>query len=194
MKLAIVKYNAGNVQSLTFALNRLGIEPVVTDIPEELRTADKIIFPGQGEASSAMRSLRERGLVEILKHLDQPFLGVCLGMQLMCAFTDENNTEALGIIPEKCLRFYGQGLKVPHMGWNDITALESNLMTGISEESYLYFVHSYYIPICEYTVATCHYPEPFSAALKKDNYYAIQPHPEKSGDAGMKILENFLKL
>lgn len=193
MKLAIVKYNAGNVQSLSFALNRLGVTPIVSDDPEMLRSADKVIFPGQGEASSAMRSLRERGLDRILKDLNQPFLGICLGMQLMCAATEENNTSALGIIPETCRRFTGN-IKVPHMGWNDISDIKSELMIEIAEGSYLYFVHSYYVPVCEYTVATCSYPDPFSAALRKDNFYAVQPHPEKSAEAGMKLLENFLKL
>lgn len=194
MQIAIVKYNAGNIQSLTFALNRLGVEPILSDDPEVLRSADKVIFPGQGEASSAMRSLRERGLDQVLKELHQPFLGVCLGMQLMCASSEENDTLGLGIIPQQVLRFPDEVVKVPHMGWNDIVALESPLVRGVKEHSYLYFVHSYYVPLCEYTVATCSYTEPFSAALQKDNYYAIQPHPEKSAEAGMKVLDNFLKL
>lgn len=194
MKVAIVKYNAGNVQSLTFALNRLGVTPFLTDDAEELRSADKVIFPGQGEASSAMKNLREKGLDEILQNLHQPFLGVCLGMQLMCESSEENNTTGMAIIPLKVKKFSGATLKVPHMGWNDITGLRSSLMSGIAENSYLYFVHSYYVPLCEYTVAACHYPDAFSAALQKDNFYAIQPHPEKSGEAGMKLLENFLKL
>lgn len=193
-KIAIVKYNAGNVQSLTFALNRLGITPFLTDDPYELQAADKVIFPGQGEASSAMKSLREKGLDTVLQNLKQPFLGVCLGMQLMCESSEENNTKGLGILPLQVKRFTGKDLKVPHMGWNDITDLSSDLMGGIRENSYLYFVHSYYVPLCEYTVAQCEYPDAFSAALKKDNYFAIQPHPEKSGEAGMKLLENFLKL
>lgn len=193
-KVAIVKYNAGNVQSLTFALNRLGVTPFLTDDPDELQSADKVIFPGQGEASSAMRNLREKGLDKVLQNLHQPFLGVCLGMQLMCEVLEENNTQGLGIIPLEVKRFALTNLKVPHMGWNDITGLSSSLMDGIPENSYLYFVHSYYVPLCEYTVGVCHYPEAFSAALKKDNYYAIQPHPEKSSVAGMKLLENFLKL
>lgn len=194
MQVAIVKYNAGNIQSLTFALNRLGVDPVVSDEPEVLKSADKVIFPGQGEASSAMRSLQEKRLDEVLKHLDQPFLGVCLGMQLMCAASEENNTTGLGIIPQKVLRFPDREVKVPHMGWNDITSLSSVLMKGVKEHSYLYFVHSYYVPLCEYTVAQCAYAHPFSAALQKENYYAVQPHPEKSAEAGMQILDNFLKL
>lgn len=191
---AIVKYNAGNIQSLTFALNRLGVEPVLSDDPEVLKSADKVIFPGQGEASSAMKSLKARGLDKVLRELHQPFLGVCLGMQLMCASTEENNTVGLGIIPEKVVRFPDHEAKVPHMGWNDITSLKTSLFNDIEENSYLYFVHSYYVPLSEYTIATCDYTEPFSAAIRKDNYYAIQPHPEKSAEAGMKLLENFLKL
>lgn len=194
MKVAIVKYNAGNIQSLTFALNRLGIQPVLTDDPVELASADKVIFPGQGEASSAMRSLKEKGLDQVLKNLHQPFLGVCLGMQLMCEHTEENNTQGLGIIPQRVLRFPDKEVKVPHMGWNDIQDLKTPLFTDIKPGDYLYFVHSYYVPVCEYTIATCEYPHAFSAAIQKDNYYAIQPHPEKSAEAGMKFLENFLKL
>jgi len=194
MKVAIVKYNAGNIQSLTFALNRLGVNPVLTDDPELLASADKVIFPGQGEASSAMRSLKEKGLDQVLVNLHQPFLGICLGMQLMCESTEEGNTQCLGIIPEKVLRFPSDQVKVPHMGWNDITDLKSHIFDDIKAGSYLYFVHSYYVPHCEYTIASCAYPEPFSAAIQKDNFYAIQPHPEKSAEAGMKLLDNFLRL
>lgn len=194
MQVAIVKYNAGNIQSLTFALNRLGVEPVLSDEPEVLDSADKVIFPGQGEASSAMRSLREKGLDKVLKGLRQPFLGVCLGMQLMCESSEENDTIGLGIIPQQVLRFPDTQVKVPHMGWNDITGLSSPLMKGVPEHSYLYFVHSYYVPLGDYTIGTCEYGQPFSAALQKDNYYAVQPHPEKSAEAGMQILHNFLKL
>lgn len=194
MKIAIVKYNAGNIQSLTFALNRLGIQPILTNDPEELMGADKIIFPGQGEASSAMNSLRANGLDTLLTQLHQPFLGICLGMQLMCSSTEENNTTGLGILPEQVLRFTAPDIKVPHMGWNDIYNLGGPLMDRVQAGDYLYFVHSFYVPVNAFTVASCDYPEPFSAAIQKDNYYAIQPHPEKSGDAGMKVLENFLKL
>ncbi len=194
MKLAIVKYNAGNVQSLTFALNRLGIEPMLTDDPDELFSADKVIFPGQGEASSAMRSLKRNGLDHVLSGLKQPFLGVCLGMQLMCERTEENHTECLGIIPVQVKKFIPNGIKVPHMGWNDITKLNSPLLKGVNEGSYIYFVHSYYLPVCEYTTAECTYDVPFTALLQKDNFYAIQAHPEKSAEPGMTILENFIKL
>ncbi len=194
MKLAIVKYNAGNVQSLTFALNRLGVEPVLTDNAEELFSADKVIFPGQGEASSAMRSLKANGLDRVLTDLKQPFLGVCLGMQLMCERTEENNTRCLGIIPLEVKRFIPNGIKVPHMGWNDITRLDSRLLDEVEEGSYIYFVHSYYVPLCDFTTAQCTYDVTFTALLQKDNFYAIQAHPEKSADPGMKILENFIKL
>ncbi|MEM9324874.1 MAG: imidazole glycerol phosphate synthase subunit HisH [Bacteroidota bacterium] len=192
MKIAIVKYNAGNIQSLSFALNRLGIEPLVTDDPEALQGADKVIFPGQGEASSAMRYLRERGLDRILCDLKQPFLGICLGMQLMCEYLEENDTKGLGILDEHVLRFRGD-LKVPHMGWNDIYDNAGPLMRDVHDGSYLYFVHSYYVEVGPHTIARCNYGVDFSAALQKDNYYAIQPHPEKSAELGMRILENFLQ-
>ncbi len=193
MKLAIVKYNAGNTQSLTFALNRLGINPVLTNDPQELKSADKVIFPGQGEASSAMKYLRENEIDKVLKELTQPFLGVCLGMQLMCEFSEENNTQGLGIIDVKVKRFKKMP-KVPHMGWNTVTNLKGPLFKGIAESEYLYFVHSYYVESNEYSVADCEYGETFCASFQKDNFYAIQPHPEKSAETGLKLLENFLKL
>lgn len=194
MKVAIVKYNAGNIQSLTFALNRLGVNPVLTDDADELSSADKVIFPGQGEASTAMKSLKAQGLDQVIKSLTQPFLGVCLGMQLMCEHTEENDTTCLGIIPQHVKRFGADEVKVPHMGWNDIDHLKTPLFEGIKTGDYLYFVHSYYVPVGDYTIATCSYPDPFSAAIQKDNFYAIQPHPEKSAEAGMQLLANFLKL
>ncbi|MFY0601487.1 MAG: imidazole glycerol phosphate synthase subunit HisH [Cyclobacteriaceae bacterium] len=196
MKVAIVKYNAGNIQSVKFALSRLGVdEPILTDDPEIIQSADKVIFPGQGEASSAMKSLRQTGLVEVLKNLNQPFLGVCLGMQLMCSSSEENNTECIGIIPEKVVRFPNhEGIKVPHMGWNNIYDLKSPIFGGVEEDEYIYFVHSYYVPKCDRTIAECDYVLPFSAAIQKDNYFAVQAHPEKSAGTGMKMLENFLKL
>jgi glutamine amidotransferase len=194
MKVAIVKYNAGNVQSLTFALNRLGISPTLTSDKEELASADKVIFPGQGEASSAMRSLESNGLTSVLKALKQPFLGVCLGMQLMCEFSEENQTKCLGILPIKVQKFESADLKVPHMGWNTITDLKGQSFKEIKENDYMYFVHSYYVPISVYTIAQCNYGVDFSTAIHHRNFYAIQPHPEKSADAGMKFLDNFLKL
>lgn len=196
MKVAIVKYNAGNIQSVKFALSRLGVdEPILTEDPDIIQSADKVIFPGQGEANSAMKSLKKAGLVEVLKNLKQPFLGVCLGMQLMCSKSEENDTECIGIIPEKVLRFpKDQEEKVPHMGWNNIYDLKSPIFGGVEDDEYIYFVHSYYVPKCEYTIAECDYVLPFSAAIQKDNFFAVQAHPEKSAETGMKILENFLKL
>lgn len=194
MKVAIVKYNAGNVQSLTFALNRLGVDPVLTDDADTLATADKVIFPGQGEASSAMRSLLKTNLPDVLRHLQQPFLGVCLGMQLMFDRTAENDTICLGIVPG-VVRGFGQvNVKVPHMGWNQIHDKKGMLFEGVNNGSHLYFVHSYFAPVNEYTIATCDYDGAFSAAIQKNNFYAIQPHPEKSAEAGMKVLENFLNI
>lgn len=193
MKVAIIKYNAGNVQSLTFALNRLGIEPVLTDDPAELAAADKVIFPGVGEASTAMNYLRKNQLDQVIRDLKQPFLGVCLGLQLMCKHSEENNTECLGIFDLNVKRF-NDSEKVPHMGWNTIASLKGPLFNGISEESYLYFVHSYYAETSDDTIATCGYANRFSAALHKNNYYAIQAHPEKSSTTGQKIIENFLAI
>ncbi|MFT4736672.1 MAG: glutamine amidotransferase [Cyclobacteriaceae bacterium] len=193
MKIVVVKYNAGNTQSLGFALDRLGVGYEVTSDVEKLQQADKVIFPGQGEASSAMKYLRERKLDELIKGLKQPFLGVCLGMQLMCNNTEENDTQCLGIIDASVKKFSGQ-IKVPHMGWNTIQNLSGSLFADIQSDAYMYFVHSYFVEVCEHTVATCTYNIDFSTALQKDNFYAIQPHPEKSAETGMKLLENFLKL
>tara|TARA_B100000575_G_scaffold292887_1_gene302536 strand:+ start:432 stop:1013 length:582 start_codon:yes stop_codon:yes gene_type:complete len=193
MKVVIIKYNAGNVQSLEFALNRLGIDPLITDDREEIQRADKIIFPGQGEASSAMKYLKNKKLDQVLIHLRQPVLGICLGMQLMCDQTEENNTRCLGIIEVKVKRFEGS-LKVPHVGWNNIVKLLGPLFFKINEQDYLYFVHSYYVNVCDQTIAQANYGGIFSVALQKNNFYAIQPHPEKSSDSGIQILDNFLKI
>jgi imidazole glycerol-phosphate synthase subunit HisH len=193
MKLAIVKYNAGNIMSVSYALNRLGIEPIVTDDPEILMTADKVIFPGVGEASTAMNYLRQRGLDEVLKNLKQPFLGICLGMQLMGSHSEEGDTECLGIFDAKVKKFPAKN-KVPHMGWNQIFDFKSPLLNGIDEKSYVYFVHSYYVEMCKETAVSCDYILPFSAGLQKDNFYAFQFHPEKSGETGAKILKNFIEL
>lgn len=189
--IAMVRYNAGNIQSMSCALQRLGIEPLITDDPKLLREADKVIFPGVGEASTAMTYLRARGLDEVLKGLTQPFLGVCLGLQLMCSHSEENDTEGLGIFPEKVKRFPAT-LKVPHMGWNTLTETRGPLFEGIGRQEYLYFVHSYYAAVGEDTIASCDYSLPFSAALGRDNFYGLQFHPEKSGTVGEKILKNFL--
>ncbi|MFN6944120.1 MAG: imidazole glycerol phosphate synthase subunit HisH [Cytophagaceae bacterium] len=193
MKVAIVKYNAGNLQSVIFALNRIGINPVVTDDKETLLSADKVIFPGVGEASSAMKYIKEHGLDQILKNLKQPFLGICLGLQLMCTSTEEGNTDCLNIFPVKVKRFPPKD-KVPHMGWNSLGKLKGDLFKGLDEDSFVYFVHSYYAELSEYTAAQCNYILPFSASLQKDNYYAVQFHPEKSGKEGETIIKNFIDL
>lgn len=195
MKTVIIKYNAGNVQSVMYALDRIGAKYLYTDDEAEIRSADKVIFPGVGEASTAMSYLRDKGLDRIIPSLTQPVLGTCVGMQLMCRFSEENNTDCMGIFDVDVKRFPATpGLKVPHMGWNNITGLKSELTNGLTDEAYMYFVHSYAAPVCEYTVATCDYIHPFSAMLHKDNFYAAQFHCEISGNAGQKILENFLKL
>jgi glutamine amidotransferase len=200
VKLAIVKYNAGNIQSVIYALNRLGIDPILTDNPEELASADKILFPGVGEAQSAMTYLRNAGLDKVLTNLHQPFLGICIGQQLMCKHSEEGDTECLGIFPIEVKKFpkedkVGNLYKVPHMGWNKLKGLNSPLFEGVnSDHAYVYYVHSYYCEQSEFTTATSEYSLEYSAALHKDNYHSVQFHPEKSGDVGHKILENFLKL
>ncbi len=194
MQIAIVKYNAGNVESVKNALNRLGIEPTLTDDAEILQSADKVIFPGVGEASSAMNYLRERNLDAVIKSLRQPVLGICLGMQLLCEFSDENETRCLEILPYRVKKFASDKLKVPQMGWNNIFDLRSDLFAGIDENSYVYFVHSYYVEAGKETIAACDYGVKFSAAVRDENFYAVQFHAEKSGGVGAKILENFLKI
>lgn len=193
MKTVIIKYNAGNVQSVMYALDRLGVSYLWTDDEAEIRTADKVIFPGVGEASTSMAYLREKGLDRVIPTLKQPFLGTCVGMQLMCKYSEENNTTCLGIFDIDVKRFRGHDLKVPHVGWNDIFDYQSPLTNGLNPNAYVYFVHSYYADLSPYTVATCHYGQPFSAMLHKDNFYAAQFHAEISGEAGQRILENFLK-
>lgn len=194
MKVAIVKYNAGNTVSVANALARLGISAAVTDSPDELRGADKVIFPGVGEASTAMQYLRERGLDMVIPSLRQPVLGICLGMQLMCNFTDENDTECLGIMPYRVRQFRSDTLKVPHTGWNTISDLKMPLFAGVPDGTRVYFVHGYYVEKGEDTTAVTDYAGEFSAALSRRNFHAVQFHPEKSGDLGAKILENFLIL
>ena len=194
MKVAIVKYNAGNIQSVTNALNRLGVESAVTDDAETLRTADKIIFPGVGEASSAMNYLRTRNLDTVIKSLKQPVLGICLGMQLLCEFSEENDTQCLSVLPYKVRKFESDELKVPQIGWNNAFDLKTDLFDGIEENSYFYFVHSFYVESGAATIATCNYGLNFSAAVNYENFYAVQFHAEKSGIVGAKVLENFLKI
>ncbi len=191
--IAIVKYNAGNIQSVKNAVERLGFSSIVTDDEIELKSAEKVIFPGVGEASSAMKYLKERKLDEIIKNLKQPVLGICLGQQLMCNFSEEGNTECLGIFDVNVRKFKAKE-KVPHMGWNNLSDIKSELFTGISSEKDFYFVHSFYSEIGENTTSICDYINPFSASMHKDNFYATQFHPEKSSKIGEQLLLNFLKL
>ncbi|MBP6064689.1 imidazole glycerol phosphate synthase subunit HisH [Bacteroides sp.] len=196
MKVAIVKYNAGNIHSVDCALRRLGVEATITADKELLRTADKVIFPGVGEAKTTMQYLRATGMDELIKNLRQPVLGICLGMQLMCSHSEEGDTDGLGIFDVPVKRFVPkrQEDKVPHMGWNTINKTNSALFDGFTTEAFVYFVHSFYVPVCEFTAAETDYIQPFSAALHKDNFYATQFHPEKSGTVGEHIVKNFLEL
>ncbi|MDF2834289.1 imidazole glycerol phosphate synthase subunit HisH [Chryseobacterium indoltheticum] len=191
--IAILKYNGGNVSSVQNALNRLGAESIITDDFALIRKADKVIFPGVGEASSTMKILKEKGLDQLIPTLKQPVLGICLGMQLMCKNNEEGNTVGMGIFDCKVKKFPQLDL-VPHMGWNTVSDLKSPLFSEISEEDDLYFVHSFYCELSENTTSVCDYILPFSASLQKDNFFATQFHPEKSGKVGNKILENFLKI
>ena len=194
MKHVIIKYNAGNIRSVDFALKRLGVEALITDNKDEIRSADRVIFPGVGEASSAMAYLRERKLDELIIDLKQPVLGICLGMQLMCSHSEENDTTCLGFFEQKVRIFETKNYKVPQIGWNNIYALRSDLFQTVAENEYMYYVHGYYVEKCEQTIATTDYDLEYSAAIQKNNFYAVQFHPEKSGIAGQKILENFLNL
>lgn len=191
--MAIIKYNAGNIQSVAFALERLGQKPVITDDAREIESADKVIFPGVGEASSAMQFLREKKLDEVISNLQQPVLGICLGLQLMCEFSEENNTTCLKLLPAKVKRF-DTNLKIPHVGWNQIDNLRSPLFEGIEEGSYVYFVHSFYAETNPYTIAETTYENRFSSAIQFNNFIATQFHPERSGKTGEQILKNFLAL
>lgn len=215
-KLAIVKYNAGNIQSVLYALERIGMEAFVTDDHEQIRSADKVIFPGVGEASTAMKYLKERGLDKLIRDLQQPVLGICLGMQLMCRYSEENDTTCLGIFEEEVKKFdpssaqtaggivdqsdrargagreTGGGLKVPQIGWNTIYDLKSDLFKGVNNNSYCYFVHGYYAALGAHTIATTDYIRPYSSALRRNNFYGVQFHPEKSAHVGEQILKNFI--
>lgn len=196
MKVAIIKYNAGNIRSVDYALRRLGIEAAITDRPDELRAADKVIFPGVGEAETTMKYLHQTGLDQVITALKQPVLGICLGMQVMCRYLEEGGVGGLGIFDADVRHFEPERHedKVPHIGWNTIEKTASLLFRGFTQPEYVYFVHSFYVPLNEYTAAQTSYILPFSAALHKDNFYATQFHPEKSGGVGERILTNFLKL
>lgn len=198
MELVIVKYNAGNIQSVLYALERIGLTASVTDDHEQIKQADKVIFPGVGEASSAMKYLQERGLDEVIKNLKQPVLGICLGMQLMCKYSEENDTPCLEIFDEEVKKFTSPSLnesyKVPQIGWNNIYNLKSDLFKDVADNNYCYFVHGYYASLGEHTIATTNYIQPYSSALRKNNFYGVQFHPEKSADTGEQILRNFAAL
>jgi glutamine amidotransferase len=197
MNVAIVKYNAGNIYSVVNALKRLGIEPVLTDDPEQLRRADRVLFPGQGEAKGTMEYLKAHRLDEVIRDLKQPVFGICVGQQLLCRHSEEGDVDCIGIFDVPVLRFSPERHedKVPCMGWNDLRDLKSPLYDGLTaQQPYVYFVHSYYVPLCQHTIATADYILPYSASLHKDNFYACQFHPEKSGQAGEQILKNFLEL
>lgn len=193
MKTVIVDYDAGNVKSLQFALERLGVKALITNDSEHISAADKVIFPGQGEAGSAMDKLKSKGLDLLIPQLNQAVLGICLGMQLLCEKTEEGNTEGLGIIPTEVKRF-PKTVKVPQMGWNTVNHNENGLFKGISQDCYMYLVHSYSVPLTENTIAQSDYGGAYSVAVEKDNFYGVQFHPEKSSKDGLLLLENFLKL
>ncbi len=195
--IVIIKYNAGNIQSVLYALERIGIAARVTDDPDEIQKADKVIFPGVGEASSAMKYLRERGLDKLIKSLKQPVLGICLGMQLLCKYSEENDTECLGIFDEQVKKFISPAVKssfkIPQIGWNAIYDLKSDLFKNVNDNSHCYFVHGYYASLGKHAIATTNYIQPYSSALQKDNFYGVQFHPEKSAGVGEMILKNFVQ-
>jgi glutamine amidotransferase len=193
MKIVIINYGAGNIQSILFAIERLGYTAVLTNNPDEIQQADKVIFPGVGEASYAMQKLKESGLDSLIPKLKQPVLGICLGMQLMCNHSEEGNTKGLGIFDANVIRF-SNNVKVPQMGWNQIYNLKSPLFEGINDNEYMYLVHSYYVPNCNEAIANTNYDVEYASALHKNNFYGTQFHPEKSGDVGEQILRKFLKL
>ncbi|MBP9070071.1 MAG: imidazole glycerol phosphate synthase subunit HisH [Bacteroidia bacterium] len=194
MKTVILKYNAGNITSVEFALKRIGVEAIVSDDVTQIQSADKVLFPGVGEASSAMNYLKEKNLDKVIKDLKQPVLGICLGMQLMCEYSEEGETECLGIFNKKVKHFDSKELKVPQIGWNNIFDLRSPLFKDVKEDSFVYFVHGYYAELGENTIATTDYILKYSSALNKNNFYGTQFHPEKSGSVGEQILKNFINL
>lgn len=193
MKIVIINYGAGNIQSIMFAIERLGYKAVLSNNPDEIKAANKVIFPGVGEASYAMKMLKESGLDTLIPTLKQPVFGICLGMQLMCNYSEEGDTKGLGIFDVDVVKFTSK-VKVPQMGWNNIYNLKSDLFKGIAENEYMYLVHSFYAPLCAETIATTNYELEYSSSLENDNFYGTQFHPEKSGDVGEQILGNFLKL
>jgi len=196
MNIAIIKYNAGNTKSVEHALHRLGIQPIITDDIEQIQNADKVIFPGVGHAETTMQHLKDKKLDILIKNLKQPVLGICLGQQLMCSHSEEGNVDCLNIFPVQVKKFESahNKFKIPQIGWNNLYNLKSPLFKNIDENSFVYFVHSYYCEQSEFTIATCDYIHPFSAGLQKDNFYATQFHPEKSADIGNIILENFITI
>jgi glutamine amidotransferase len=196
MLVAIVKYNAGNIYSVDYGLKRLGVEPVITAEPEILQKADRVVFPGQGEAATTMNYLKRHRLDEVIVNLQQPVLGICIGMQLLCKYSEEGGVDCLGVFDAPVLKFQPcrHEDKVPHIGWNSLSALQTKLYDNISEGDFVYFVHSYYVPVNNCTIAESNYILPFSASMHKNNFYAAQFHPEKSGKAGEQILKNFLEL
>lgn len=194
MNITIIDYGAGNIQSIQFALQRLGHTAMLTDNAEKIRSSDKVIFPGVGEASSAMKKLKKTGLDAVIPKLRQPVLGICLGMQLMCDHSEEGNTNGLGIFNADVRKFNSTGVKIPQIGWNTIYNLKGNLFKNIPEKSYMYLVHSYFAPLCEDAIAVTDYGTAYSSALQKNNFYGVQFHPEKSSTAGEKMLKNFLEL
>ena len=196
MNVAIVKYNAGNIYSVVNALRRMGIEPDLTDSPERLMAADRVIFPGQGGAHGAMQYLKERRLDEVIRNLRQPVFGICVGQQLLCRHSEEGDTDCIGVFDVDVRKFVAKRHedKIPAMGWNRLTDLSSPLMNGISEGDYVYFVHSFYVPLCDATIATTDFIQPYSACLHKDNFYTAQFHPEKSGKVGARSIQNFLDI
>ncbi|HAS42500.1 MAG TPA: imidazole glycerol phosphate synthase subunit HisH [Microscillaceae bacterium] len=200
MQVAILRYNAGNTQSVRHALERLGVTPLITDDPDKLASADKVIFPGVGHAHSAMAYLKSKNLDQLIPQFKQPFLGICLGMQLLCAHSEEGDTTCLGVFPIEVVKFdrfvneQTNGYKVPHMGWNNLQEMKGTLTKGLTEADYMYFVHSYFVELSEHTSAQSDHIIPFSAMIEKDNFYAAQFHPEKSSQQGSKIIQNFLEI
>ncbi|APD07314.1 imidazole glycerol phosphate synthase subunit HisH [Flavobacteriaceae bacterium UJ101] len=192
-KIVIIDYGAGNLQSVLFAMERMGVEAIVSNNKKTIKEADKVIFPGVGHAKAAMMQLEKYDLIDVISSLEQPVLGICLGMQLLCDFSEEGNTKGLGVIP-LTVKEFKQSPKIPHMGWNTMNELKGNLFDHIKNDDYVYYVHSYYVPLSQYTLAKTSYGESFSGAIQKDNFYACQFHPEKSGSVGEQILKNFLKI